>query len=283
MFVSQFENEEQSFRNRKTSTAVVATILFHALILLILLFSILKEPNPPLEELSGGTTVNFGTDDAGTGDEQPFTYNPGPTTAAAAASTAQPAETAPEKVLTQENADNDVVAPKAEDKPKPKVNEKAVFKKTPKQTHTDNTTTATAPAPISAPQPKPDANAMFSKGAYGAPNKSHSDGTGGGQGDQGKPNGDLNSRNYLGDGDGNGEGSRPEPCKCSSQGTVVIAIKVDRNGKVTEASLLRFKSTAVEDCNINCALIAARQSTFNPDANAPEIQEGTITYIYKVH
>ena len=301
MFVSQFENEEQSFRNRKTSMAVVATIVFHALILLILLFSILKEPNPPLEELSGGTTVNFGTDDAGTGDEQPFTFNPGPTATSAAASASQPEETAPEKVLTQENADNDVVVPKADDKPKPKVNKQAVFKKTTRPTHTENTTAATSPAAVSAPQPKPDANAMFSKGAYGTPNKSTSDGTGGGHGDQGKPNGDPNSRNYLGDGDGNGEGhghgdlkggyslkgrkntSRPEPCKCSSQGTVVIAIKVDRNGKVTDASLLRFKSTAVEDCNINCALIAARQSTFNADANAPEIQEGTITYIYKVH
>src|SRR5580658_373513 len=102
MFVTQFDSEEQSFRNKKTGKAVAATILFHAILLLILVFTILHEPNPPLEELSGGTTVNFGTDDAGMGNEQPFTYNPGTPAASASASQAAPVETAPDKTLTEE-------------------------------------------------------------------------------------------------------------------------------------------------------------------------------------
>jgi len=303
MFVSQFENEEQSFRNRKVSKAIAATVLFHALLLLILFFTVLQEPNPPLEELSGGTTVNFGTDDAGTGNEQPFTYNPGTTASSATApSQATPVESAPEKVLTEETDENTAAVPKAEDKPKPKVNEKAVFKKHQKTNTPQPTTTTTATAaPTPEPQPKPDAKALFSKGAYGTPNHSKSDGTGGGQGDQGKPNGDPYSHNYLGDGDGKGDGpghgdlkggarltgrkntALPSPGQCSSQGSVVIAIKVDKNGKVIDATFKRFSSTAVDDCNINNALIAARKATFNPDPNAPDVQEGTITYIYKVH
>ena len=304
MFVTQFENEEQSFRNRKNSTAVVVTILFHALILLLLVFTILQEPNPPLEELSGGTTVNFGTDDAGTGDEQPFTYNPGnPANSAAAPSQSAPTEAATEKLLTRETEENTVAVPKVEEKPKAKVNDKAVYKK-PKKTNNNPTTASTTTAessPTPVPQPQPNSNAMFHKGAYGAPNNSKSDGTGGGTGDQGKPNGDVNSHNYLGDGDGNGHGpghgdlnggaslkgrkntTLPAPAQCSSQGKVVIAIKVDKNGKVIDATYKRFSSTAVDDCNITNAILAARKATFNPDPNAPEVQEGTITYIYKVH
>lgn len=304
MFATQFEGEEQSFRTKKTSIAVIATVLFHVLILLFLLFTILHEPDPPLESIAGGMTVNFGTDDAGTGNEQPFTYNPGATSAstAAAESQPQPVEAAPEKLLTQDNEETDVAAPKADDKPKPKVNTKAVFKKHPKTTTTQVTETPKAtPAPAPVEQPKPNSNAMFSKGAYGKPNGSKSDGTGGGNGDQGKPNGDPNSRNYLGDGDGKGDGpghgdlkggaylkgrkntTLPAPNQCSAQGSVVIAIKVDKNGRVVDATFKRFQSTAVDDCNINNALIAARKATFNPDPNAPDVQEGTITYIYKVH
>jgi len=304
MFATQFESEEQSFRTKKTSVAVIATILFHSLILLLLLFTILHEPDPPLEDIAGGMTVNFGTDATGVGDEQPFTYNPGATPASAAAATSQPqpVESAPEKMLTQDNEESNVVAPKPEDKPAHKVNDKAVFKKHPKTTsNTVNTTTTATEAPAPVPQPKPDANAMFSKGAYGKPNNSKGDGTGGPQGDQGKPNGDPNSRNYLGDGDGKGEGpghgdlkggaylkgrkntALPAPNQCSAQGKVVIAIKVDKTGRVIDATFKRFASTAVDDCNINNALIAARKATFNPDPNAPDVQEGTITYIYKVH
>ena len=304
MFASDFDSQERDFRNKKTAAATIATILVHALIILFLLFSILHTPNPPLEDNAGGMSVNFGTDATGLGDEQPFTYNPGPTpsTAAAPPSQTKEEESVPEKVLTQDNEETNVVAPKPEDKPAHKVNDKAVYKKHPKTSNSTATTpTPVAAAPAPAPQPKPDANAMFSKGAYGKPNNSKGDGTGGPQGDQGKPDGDPNSRNYLGDGDGTGTGNGhgdlkggaylkgrkntalPAPGQCSAQGKVVIAIKVDKTGKVIDATFKRFASTAVDDCNINNALIAARKATFNPDPSAPDVQEGTITYIYKVH
>jgi protein TonB len=301
MFASQFDRDESSFRNRKNTIATIVTILVHALIILVLIFSILHTPTPPFEDNAGGMSVNFGTDAVGTGDEQPFTYNPGSSVANAAASQPAPVENAPEKVLTQENEDNNVTVPKAEDKPKPKVNDKAVFKKNHKPSNNTNTSTAASPTSTPVQLPQPDSKAMFSKGAYGTPNHSKGDGQGAGQGDQGNPNGDPNSKNYLGNGDGKGEGgghgdlkggaylkgrkntTLPTPNQCPSQGRVAITIRVDRNGKVTEAKLNPFKSTSVDDCNIQNALLAAQKATFNPDPNAPEIQEGTITYIYKVH
>ena len=103
------------------------------------------------------------------------------------------------------------------------------------------------------------------------------------------------------DGDGNGDGhgkgdlnggyslagrkklALPAPQSCSTQGKVVVKIKVDKAGKVVSADFERFKSTTFDQCNINNALAAARKAAFNADSDAPEIQEGTITYIYKVN
>ncbi|HWB62348.1 MAG TPA: energy transducer TonB [Chitinophagales bacterium] len=304
MFATEFENEERRFKNRKTATAGFVTAAVHGLILLALILTILRTPIPPFEDNAGGMSVNYGTDETGSGDIQPFTYNPGPTEATATSqpTAAAPAESQPEKMLTDENSEVDVAAPKTDDEPKPKVNKKAVFKPKKKNTHTEETPAKPAVAETPAPQPpKPDQRALFSKGAYGAPNKSAGDGTGGPQGDQGKVNGDPNSRNYLGDGNGNGSGpgngdlnggyrltgrkriGEVKPVACSNTGRVVIKIKVDRDGKVTQADFNPLQSTVFEDCNKNNAISAALRTRFNPNPNAPEIQEGTITYIYKVN
>jgi protein TonB len=303
VFASPFEIEDQSFRNRKTSISVLVTVFIHGAILLFLIFSILHTPVPPFEENAGGMSVNFGTDEVGTGNEQPFTYNPSPvaTTPAAAASKSEPVASTPENLLTQDNEESAITAPKPDDKPKHKVNKDAVFKPNPKPVTTASNTTKTAKVDNTPPQPTSDPNALFSKGAFGKPNNSKGDGTGGGPGDQGKPNGDPNSKNYLGDGDGNGKGhgvgdlnggyslhgrsrlALPSPQQCSNQGKVVIGITVDRSGKVIDTKFRRFESTAFDDCNVNNALMAARKATFNPDPNAPETQQGTITYVYKVH
>ncbi len=305
MFASQFENEENAFDRKRKLTSALITALIHGVLLLVLFFFILHTPVPPFEDNSGGMSVNYGTDATGVGDIQPFTYNPGETAtpAAAAPASVQKDESTPESAITQDKEETDVVAKKVEEEPKPKVNKKAIFKHNPKAAKpavTAITATAAVANPTPAP-PKPDANAMFSKGAYGKPNNSQGDGTGGPQGDQGKPNGDPNSRNYLGDGSGNGTGqgkgdlnggysltnrkrvAMPSPTPCSTPGKVVIKIKVDRTGHVVEANFNPLASQSYDDCNKNNALIAARQATFNPAPNAPEIQEGTITYIYRVH
>lgn len=304
MFASNFEQEEKSFKTRKTSISLLVTLSVHAVILLILFYTILQTPNPPYEDSAGGMAVNFGFDDAGSGETQPFSYDPGPmSNTVPAASASAPAENTPEQQLTQDDEESDVVAPKVEEKQKPKSkpNPETTFKPTPKPNNTTTTNTSKSTTTTNTPpSPKADPNAMFTKGAYGKPNNSTSDGIGGGQGDQGKPNGDPNSKNYLGDGGygdtpgsgGLGKGGYslagrkktaiPEPVKCSTRGTVVVSIKVNREGRVVDAVFKRFASTAFDDCNVNNALNAARKATFNADPNAPEIQEGTITYVYQV-
>ena len=302
MFASPFEAEEKRFKRNKTGISVTVTVVLHALIILALLFSVLHTPDPPFEDNAGGMSVNFGFDEVGSGETQPFSYNPGPMENSAAAANASPTESTPEEVLSQDIEESDVVAPKVEDKPKPKVNNDAVFKPNPKPVTTTNTTKSNSTTTNTTPtSPQADPNAIFTKGAFGKPNNSTGDGTGGGKGDQGKPDGDPNSKSYLGDG-GSGSGSGggkgdlnggfslkgrkkialPNPTACNSRGTVVIAIKVDRNGKVVEAKFRLQGSTVSDECNVQNALQAARLATFNVDENAEEIQVGTITYINRI-
>lgn len=302
MFASPFEAEEKRFRRNKTSISVTVTVVLHALIILALLFSILQTPNPPFEDNAGGMAVNFGFDEMGSGETQPFSYNPGPMENTAPAASAAQNRSSPEEMLAQDVEESEVVAPKADEKPKPKVNNDAVFKPNPKPIATTNTSKSNATTTnTTPPTPQADPNAIFTKGAFGKPNNSTGDGTGGGKGDQGKPDGDPNSKNYLGDGGsglgtGGGKGdlnggyslngrkkvSLPNPTACNSRGTVVITIKVDRSGKVVEAKFRLQGSTVSDECNVQNALQAARLATFNVDQNAEEIQVGTITYINRI-
>lgn len=302
MFVSPFEAEEKSFRQKKTTIAIVATVVFHALILLFLIYKILETPNPPFEENGGGMTVNLGFDDAGTGDEQPLSYNPGPMQSApASAAASAPQQNTEDPLMTEDDNENDVVVKKVEEKPVQKATKtvdpttfKPIKNTTASNTSNKPATTNTEPKP----SVNPDALFPPGGGAKGKPNNSASDGTGGGNGDQGKPNGDPNSHNYegnggngIGNGNGNGDleglGNRkrleaPKPVACNSAGKVVISINVNKQGKVVSAKYERYKSTSSDDCNVKNSIAAAQKNTFNVISDGPEIQTGTITYIFQV-
>ena len=67
-----------------------------------------------------------------------------------------------------------------------------------------------------------------------------------------------------------------------TEGKVVVLIKVDQSGKVIEA-IPGSEGTTVADRNLwNAARNAALETLFNMDANAPAVQTGTITYIFKL-
>lgn len=62
-------------------------------------------------------------------------------------------------------------------------------------------------------------------------------------------------------------------------GTVVVDISVNRNGQVVEASVR--KNSSIRDEQIYAyAEVAALRTIFNQDADAPEIQRGTIHYTF---
>ena len=215
-------------------------------------------PDPPIPE--EGVEVNVGDSDFGQGD------NPEP--ASQATSYAPPA--AQEQVITQRSESTtpmhsnptpgNVTNPAAVEKPKAENKEPQINK-----------------------------NALF-------PGKRNQNGGGSqgisqGQGNQGKPDGNPNSSNYAGNGGGNGNYSLvgrsavtlPKPVYNSNQqGTVVIQIWVDQNGKVTRAEYQPKGSNTSDGKLVANAKAAALKARFNADPNAVEEQKGTITYIFRM-
>jgi len=67
-------------------------------------------------------------------------------------------------------------------------------------------------------------------------------------------------------------------CPDDMKGLVAINIEIDREGNVVSASVNKNKSTTTYECLIDSAIQAAKESFFNSDEKAPEIQKGMITY-----
>lgn len=259
-------NNEQ--KERKSRIAGIAgTILFHALLVVALLFLAFHTPLPlPGEE---GIEVNLGNSDDGMGDIQPEIPSLAPKAAP------QPSQNKAEDELVKENTE-----------------EAPAIDKNKKKTDKPKPTPVTKPTPVVETPKEP---AVNQKALY--PGKSTKTSQGGNQGitgkpgDQGKPNGTPGSTNYEGNGgkgngisfDLGGRGSRslPKPTYNSpEQGKIVVSIKVDREGKVTYASA-GAKGTTISEINLRQqAESAARKTLFKPDANAPEEQRGTITYVF---
>jgi len=66
--------------------------------------------------------------------------------------------------------------------------------------------------------------------------------------------------------------------KCEGSGKVVLSIEVDQNGVVQKAQIIERESTASDPCLIETAINTALLSRFNPDANSPRIEIGSLTY-----
>jgi protein TonB len=296
MLIQQFEIENHRRENKNRASGIIVSALIHSILFLCLYFIIIHTPDPPYEDNQGGMTVNYGTSDVGSGDQQQFTTVPVTVQQVAQATPeSQPVSSnAPEDLETQNTEDAPVVEAKKEvKKPKEKPNPDALFK--PHAKPVANST----PEP---PKPTVDKNALFSPGAVGRPNRSAGDGEGGGKGDQGDPNGDPNSKNYHGGGTGNGPGhggnglgdgnvrltgrklrSRPpvkNPCE-TSRGKVVISISVNRDGRVVDTKFSQSGSTSSDDCLVSTARAAAMKYTFDANSTAAETQTGSIIFIFK--
>ena len=92
---------------------------------------------------------------------------------------------------------------------------------------------------------------------------------------EGSANAHVKGRNVV--------GSLPRPSYNSqTAGTVVVQIKVDQYGNVTEA-IAGAEGTTVTDKTLwTAARNPALKAHFNMDASAPAVQSGTITYIFKL-
>ncbi len=117
-----------------------------------------------------------------------------------------------------------------------------------------------------------------------------------GSGDQGRPEGDVNSLDQNGsggngqNGDGNyrlggrkviNKGDNTYPCE--DEGRIVVKIMVDRKGKVIRAtpgvrSDNGIASTTTSDCLFDLARDKAMKTLWQADASANELQKGYIIY-----
>lgn len=121
-----------------------------------------------------------------------------------------------------------------------------------------------------------------------------SQGEAGGQGNQGVQSGTPDAPNY---GPGGGQGTdgisfdlggrkaqsliKP-PYDLQKEGVVVVAITVDRNGRVTDATPGIKGSTTLDGDLLRLAKEAALKTRFESSNDAPVIQKGTITYKFKL-
>lgn len=251
-------------KNRVISGAV--TFLCMALALIVCLSFGYDPPDPPIPE--EGVEVNLGNSDFGLGD------NPMPE--ASEASSAPRPRAATEQVSTQST---EASAP-IYSSPKPST------------AKTDNPTpTTTQPDPPK--EPEINKNALFN-GNRGNKNKNTNSGSEGntyGNGNMGKEGGDPNSNRYDGTPGRGGAGfslagrsarALPSPqTSTNREGKIVVKIWVDRAGNVTQVSAPEKGSTLTDAGLVNQAKAAARKAKFSPKDDAPEVQTGTITYVFR--
>ena len=281
--------------DKDKSKALAGTILFHALVLVLLVFMALRTPLPlPGEQ---GVEVNLGSSNVGLGQkatmvprkkQHPKTLSK-PVSKPAASQPKPQNNPSKEKNLTQNIEKAPALPPKKNQvKKKP---QKTAKKKPPKKTvspakKTAQKTDTSKSKPVTPPKPVVNPRALF-KVAPGTNNQSQ--GIKPGSGDMGKPHGFKESNQYQGQG-GAGHGisfslgnrgakflDKPA-AKFSEQGTVVVRIEVNPKGEVINARVYAKGTTVVSEQLRRLAVQSAKNSVFSADPSAPAIQVGTITY-----
>ncbi len=256
--MSQEESE-----NKNKRKGLITTITVHAVLIVLFAFYGMTYLDPPPEP--GGIPINFGTSDDGMMSEIPEP----PSESMPEPVEPETAEQVDDEIITQDTEDAPAIEEKKEEK---KVEEKKVVEE-------------------KKPEPKPNrALNMADRMKSDNTTNGGGDGVTGKPGDQGKVNGDPNSKNYSGLG---GSGGGPSfslagrsmksspPIKDNSQeeGTVVVEIIVDKYGKVVRANAGARGSNTTSPLLYKKATEAALNTKFsaNPDADQ---QKGTMTFIF---
>jgi colicin import membrane protein len=246
---------------------VMGTLLFHVAVLLILIFLGFTTQLPlPGEE---GVEISLGYDLTGMGDIQPRR-----TATIEQKTQPQPvSEKVEEEIVTQDTEPAPAVIERKEEENIEKIVEKPVEEVIEKQ-----------------PEVNP---AALYQGKSKDQSPRQSEGITEGTGDQGKPTGTVDSKEYLGRG-GFGDGISyslegrdprylPKPSdQFQENGTVVVQITVDRYGKVVRAIAIEKGSTTTSTVLRRLAEEAAIKAQFNANLSAVEFQRGTITYHFVI-
>lgn len=274
-------------KHEKDSAKITALIVF---ILLLLIFIVgPKYMDPPLEY---GIVVNFGTTDYGIGNIQPKKpvkseieeINEPQKIVESNPEISKPQETKEEKVLTQETEESIAIKKK-------EVAEKRIIAEAEAKAKKEAERIERLKKEQEAKKKKLDA-------LIGGIGKS--DGTDTGSegndtraGDKGQLDGDPYAPNYFGNpgsgsgGVGYGLNGRGRPTKskvvpdCDEEGSVVVEIHVDRNGKVVNA-IPGKKGTTGNICLYDAAKKTALSYKWQADSKAPAKQVGFVLVNFSV-
>ena len=254
----------QTEDKRARWTGLAVTVAIHALALVFCLTAGLKYLDPPPPETSFLIDFESETEEI----EKPLATKVG--------RQPQAEETDPEKPVelvqkaesphvndrqnrtpaTRQNTHGDVEVPAPPQKEEPKLDPRASF---PGMSQKDDKATAPHSGSEAAEGFKP-----------GQPDGNTKEGR-----TEGNANAQLKGRNVV------GTISKPV-YNAQLEGTVVVQVKVDQYGNVTEA-VAGVEGTTVADKGLwNAARNAALKAHFNTKADAPVVQMGTITYIFKL-
>nr|WP_298994280.1 energy transducer TonB [uncultured Polaribacter sp.] len=262
-------------KHKRKSFVITTSIL---LLILFLIFNFGMTYLDPPEEY--GLAINFGDANLGQGDPVEKTKKVATPKIEEKQEIVEevketPKETVKEDVITDDTSKDVPVVEKSVEKKKPVEKVEKIEK--PKET----------------PKPKPskeviDALKNLSKGNTNS-GKPKGEGDDKKDGVKGNEKGDENSTKYYGNTGGGSGGNynlagrkaltKPiEKPDCQEEGTVVVKIEVDKNGKVIRAIPGVKGSTNTAACLLKPAKEAALKTTWNADANAPSKQIGTIIY-----
>jgi outer membrane biosynthesis protein TonB len=290
---------------------ILGTLFVHLLLFGFLILAGFSIPTPP--ETEEGILVNFGTGETGIGDIEPSppalkvessappvreVITPPP----ASARTSVKAKTEP--LLTQNTEDAPAVKKADPEAAKKKLEKIEADKKVKEQLEAERAEKKkeeTEKKRIAAEQQRESdimnrtKNALANSQNRGT--SSTGEGIAGGPGNQGDPNGSINSKvrgsgSGLGD-KGTGLGDKgisynlqgrgfqalpPPKYDYQGEGRVVVEVSVDRSGKVVQATPGTKGSTTLDEYLLRVAKEAALGARFEVKQDAPAIQKGTITY-----
>jgi hypothetical protein len=292
----QYQHEFESKKNTRATlyTAVVVGAILG--ICMLMSWSIPPLPEKPLDE---GIEVNLGNSDLGSGTDQPFEPGPPAPTNQQAYVPPAPVAAKDDDVKDIETDDKDEEAPVIK---KPAVVKKDATKVPEKEVvKTKAVKNPTPDAPPAPPAPKPKAvfKGVNGTGTGGNEADNYKKGTGegiaGGKGDQGRPGGDPDSKNYTGGGTGTSglsiksglSGRRIAKAynyqdDFNENATVAVDVRIDQAGNVISATYQLRGSTTSESYFKSKAVEIVKKSKFTSAQGGPEEQTGTVLVNFKV-
>lgn len=284
--------------------ATIYTVATYAILLLLLFFFRFWPPaNMKLMGGGGGGGIemNFGDSDFGMGDN----YKSEVLNVKDQVKAATTPTTPDEDIIADENSDaNDVVIPKKENvKKTPVVVKKDIIPVPvkPKVSKSANDALSSilgnkgGDGNDTKGGNKGSANGNINSGGYYGNGSGTGSGGGSGSGTGTGSGSGTGSGNGSGNGGGNGSGSgyslgnrkalnKPQPdYTCQEQGRVAVQVSVDRNGNTTSVTAGVQGTTNTAKCLLDQAKIAAMNTKWQPDSNAPEKQVGKIIYTFSLN